>query len=128
MREKGKNKEKKIRRGLTRRLGRPGSWLDWTSRRRLKNEDINCQWIKKCKKEVEKPMKPTFFAGPGKWEDEDMKISNKLGELEKTNERSCFPVDKSVMNSTCIHLRVRGSNIYMYRRRRIYKKNPGEIQ
>jgi hypothetical protein len=27
-----------------------------------------------------------------------------------------------VMNSTCIHLRVKGLNIYMYRRRRIYKE------
>jgi hypothetical protein len=33
-----------------------------------------------------------------------------------------------VMNSTCIHLRVKGPNIYMYRRGRIYKKPPGEIQ
>jgi hypothetical protein len=29
------------------------------------------------------------------------------------------------MNSTCI---VRGPNIYMYRRGRIYKEPPGEIQ
>jgi hypothetical protein len=33
-----------------------------------------------------------------------------------------------VMNSTCIHLRVRDSYIYMYRRGRIYKEPPGEIQ
>jgi hypothetical protein len=33
-----------------------------------------------------------------------------------------------VMNSTCIHLRAKGPNIYMYRRRRIYKEPPGEIQ
>jgi hypothetical protein len=33
-----------------------------------------------------------------------------------------------VMNSTCIHLRDRGSNIYMYRRGRIYKEPPREIQ
>jgi hypothetical protein len=33
-----------------------------------------------------------------------------------------------VMNSTCIHLRVKGPNIYMYRRGRIYKEPPGEIQ
>jgi hypothetical protein len=32
------------------------------------------------------------------------------------------------MNSTCIHLRARGSYIYMYRRGRIYKEPPGEIQ
>jgi hypothetical protein len=28
----------------------------------------------------------------------------------------------TVMNSTCIHLRVEGPNIYMYRRGRIYKE------
>jgi hypothetical protein len=33
-----------------------------------------------------------------------------------------------VMNSTCIHLRVRDPNIYVYRRGRIYKEPPGEIQ
>jgi hypothetical protein len=33
-----------------------------------------------------------------------------------------------VMNSTCIHLRVNGSHIYIYRRGRIYKKNPEKIQ
>jgi hypothetical protein len=33
-----------------------------------------------------------------------------------------------VMNSTCIHLRAKGSHIYMYRRERIYKELPGEIQ
>jgi hypothetical protein len=33
-----------------------------------------------------------------------------------------------VMNSTCIHLRVKGLNIYMYRRGRIYKEPPEEIQ
>jgi hypothetical protein len=27
-----------------------------------------------------------------------------------------------VMNTACIHLRVEGSNIYMYRRERIYKE------
>jgi hypothetical protein len=27
-----------------------------------------------------------------------------------------------VMNNTCIHLKIKGPNIYMYRRRRIYKK------
>jgi hypothetical protein len=35
---------------------------------------------------------------------------------------------KSVMNSTGIHLRVRGSYIYMYMRGRIYKETPEEIQ
>jgi hypothetical protein len=34
----------------------------------------------------------------------------------------------TVMNSTCIHLRVKGPNIYMYRRGRIYKEPPREIQ
>jgi hypothetical protein len=34
----------------------------------------------------------------------------------------------SITNSTCIHLRVRGSYIYMYRRGTIYKEPPGEIQ
>jgi hypothetical protein len=34
----------------------------------------------------------------------------------------------SVMNNTCIHLRIKCSNIYMYRRERIYKKLLGEIQ
>jgi hypothetical protein len=29
-----------------------------------------------------------------------------------------------VMNSTCIHLRVRGSYIYMYRKGKIYKEPP----
>jgi hypothetical protein len=33
-----------------------------------------------------------------------------------------------VMNSTCIHLRTRGLNIYMYRRGRIYKEPLKEIQ
>jgi hypothetical protein len=33
-----------------------------------------------------------------------------------------------VMNSTCIHLRAKGPNIYMYRSERIYKEPPGEIQ
>jgi hypothetical protein len=33
-----------------------------------------------------------------------------------------------VMNSSCIHLRAEGSNIYMYRRGRIYKEPPGEVQ
>jgi hypothetical protein len=33
-----------------------------------------------------------------------------------------------VMNNTYIHLRDRGSYIYMYRRERIYKEPPGEIQ
>jgi hypothetical protein len=37
-------------------------------------------------------------------------------------------VVSSVMNSTCIHLRVKGPNIYMYRRGRKYKEPPGEIQ
>jgi hypothetical protein len=32
------------------------------------------------------------------------------------------------MNSTCIHLRANDSHIYMYRRGRIYKEPPGEIQ
>jgi hypothetical protein len=31
--------------------------------------------------------------GPGNWEDEDMQMSNKLAELEQTNERSCFDDD-----------------------------------
>jgi hypothetical protein len=34
----------------------------------------------------------------------------------------------SVMNNTYIHLRIKCSNIYMYRRERIYKKLLGEIQ
>jgi hypothetical protein len=33
-----------------------------------------------------------------------------------------------IMNITCIHLKVEGPNIYMYRRERIYKEPPGEIQ
>jgi hypothetical protein len=33
-----------------------------------------------------------------------------------------------IMNNTCIHLRASGSYIYMYRRGRIYKEPPGEIQ
>jgi hypothetical protein len=32
-----------------------------------------------------------------------------------------------VMNNVCIHLRAKGLNIYMYRRRRIYKEPPEEI-
>jgi hypothetical protein len=31
-------------------------------------------------------------------------------------------------NRTCIHLRVKGPNIYMYRKRRIYKEPSKEIQ
>jgi hypothetical protein len=33
-----------------------------------------------------------------------------------------------VMNNICIHLRAKGLNIYMYRRGRIYKEPPEEIQ
>jgi hypothetical protein len=33
-----------------------------------------------------------------------------------------------VRNNACIHLRAKGQNIYMYRRRRIYKEPPREIQ
>jgi hypothetical protein len=33
-----------------------------------------------------------------------------------------------VMNSTCIHLKDKCPNIYMYRRGRICKESPGEIQ
>jgi hypothetical protein len=33
-----------------------------------------------------------------------------------------------VMNSTCIHLRIKGLNIYMYSRERIYKETSEEIQ
>jgi hypothetical protein len=36
--------------------------------------------------------------------------------------------DKGVRNSTFIHLRAKGPNIYMYKRGRIYKDPPGEIQ
>jgi hypothetical protein len=32
------------------------------------------------------------------------------------------------MNSTCIHLRVKDANIYMYNRGRIYKESTGKIQ
>jgi hypothetical protein len=34
----------------------------------------------------------------------------------------------SVMNITCIHMRAEGPNIYMYRRREIYREPPGKIQ
>jgi hypothetical protein len=37
-------------------------------------------------------------------------------------------LDAGVMNSTCIHMRAKRLNIYMYRRGRIYKEPPGEIQ
>jgi hypothetical protein len=33
-----------------------------------------------------------------------------------------------VMNNTCIHIRAEDPNIYMYKRGRIYKEPPGEIQ
>jgi hypothetical protein len=33
-----------------------------------------------------------------------------------------------VMNSTCIYLRAKDLNIYMYTRERIYKEPPEEIQ
>jgi hypothetical protein len=36
--------------------------------------------------------------------------------------------DKGVRNSTFIHLRAKGPNIYMYKRGRIYKDPPEEIQ
>jgi hypothetical protein len=49
-----------------------------------------------------------------------------LGEERKANPN--FNVVYHVMNRTCIHLRAKGPNIYMYRRERIYKKPPGEIQ
>jgi hypothetical protein len=39
----GEIKGKRIRRGLARRPGRPGPWLAWTPRRRLKNKGDN-QW------------------------------------------------------------------------------------
>jgi hypothetical protein len=48
---------------------------------------------KQCKKELEKPPEAYIFAGPDTWEDEDMKMAKKLGELEQTNnERSCFTI------------------------------------
>jgi hypothetical protein len=34
----------------------------------------------------------------------------------------------TVRNSTCIHLRAKGPNIYMYRKERTYKEPPREIQ
>jgi hypothetical protein len=33
-----------------------------------------------------------------------------------------------VMNNTCIYLRAKCPNIYMYKRGRIYKEPPGEMQ
>jgi hypothetical protein len=44
------------------------------------------------------------------------------GEWELRNERRHGEID--VMNITYIHLMVSDSYIYMYRRRRIYKKTP----
>jgi hypothetical protein len=35
---------------------------------------------------------------------------------------------EGVMNNTCIYLRDKGPNIYMYMRGRIYKESPGGIQ
>jgi hypothetical protein len=35
---------------------------------------------------------------------------------------------QSVINSTCIHLRAKSPNIYMYRKGRIYKEPPREMQ
>jgi hypothetical protein len=49
-----------------------------------------------------------------------------LGE-ERKHIPSCGSINH-VMNSTCIHLRAKGPNIYMYRRERTYKEPPGEIQ
>jgi hypothetical protein len=48
----------------------------------------------------------------------------RLGEERKPNPN--FGSVYHVMNSTCIHLRV--EDIYMYRRRRIYKEPPRVIQ
>jgi hypothetical protein len=50
----------------------------------------------------------------------------RLGEERKTNPNFGFVYH--VMNNTCIYLRAKRLNIYMYRRRRIYKEPPGEIQ
>jgi hypothetical protein len=50
------------------------------------------------------------------------------GELDEDSMPVAATRVKSVMNSTYIHLRVRDLNIYMYRRGRIYKEPPGEIQ
>jgi hypothetical protein len=36
--------------------------------------------------------------------------------------------DYHVMNSTCIHLKAKVMNIYMYMRARIYKEPPEKIQ
>jgi hypothetical protein len=47
---------------------------------------------------------------------------------EEKNPTLVFAFVYHVMNSTCIHLRVRGPNIYMYKRGRIYKEPLGEIQ
>jgi hypothetical protein len=47
---------------------------------------------------------------------------------EEKNPTLVFASVYHVMNSTCIHLRGRGPNIYMYKRGRIYKEPLGEIQ
>jgi hypothetical protein len=58
----------------------------------------------------------------------DGKKSVKLWRARKTNQTLKFGSVYHVMNNTCIHLRVRGLNIYMCRRGRIYKEPPEEIQ
>jgi hypothetical protein len=50
-----------------------------------------------------------------------------LGERKRILTLICGSV-YHVMNKTYIHLRAKGPNIYMYKRERIYKEYPDEIQ
>jgi hypothetical protein len=54
-----------------------------------------------------------------------MKIKDKIDQT-RGDQRVSHAVHSIVLNITCIHLSVRGSYIYMYRRGRIYKEPPGE--
>jgi hypothetical protein len=56
-----------------------------------------------------------------------MQHQNRLLGEERKHIPSCGSINH-VMNSTCIHLRAKGPNIYMYRRERTYKEPPEEIQ
>jgi hypothetical protein len=55
----------------------------------------------------------------------DCRVSHAVHHGEKTPR---FWLDTNVMNSICIYLRANDSYIYMYRREKIYKEPPEEIQ
>jgi hypothetical protein len=57
-----------------------------------------------------------------------MTMSLKGQVIFQNDDTTNLTYDLIVMNNTCIHLRVKCPNIYMYRRKRIYKEPHVEIQ